>query len=218
MVNGRPDWNLYGSFLPILLCAPSFDLCQASYRRPTTKKIENITQSSLMYSETEQSLLSSSHPSRGRRTPGVWAETEQRTQYWAEQNFGWLSSCSLLAPTTTIPSPYSLAWHCTAFTIDNRGEGRVQILGSYLCNFGWHNNSVCTLYQYPHPLQHSVCIMLSCRGLSRPVLVASICLAKLDSALTLFRGRRIFRFPLHHAHSHQHPARDSAILNLHFYN
>ena len=42
------------------------------------KKIENITQSSLMYSETEQSLLSST---RGRRTPGVWAETEQRTQH-----------------------------------------------------------------------------------------------------------------------------------------
>ena len=109
-------------------------------------------------SETEQSLLSSPPPPRGRRTPGVQEEAEQRTQHWAEQNLGWLSSCSLLAPTTTIPSPYPLAWHCTAFSIQNRqywwGEGRVQILGSYLCNFGWHNNSVCT--QYPHPHQHSV--------------------------------------------------------------
>ena len=170
-----------------------------------------------MYSETEQSLLSST---LGRRTPGVWAETEQRTQHWAEQNLGWLSSCSLLAPTTTIPSPYPLAWHCTAFSIHNRqyGWGEGANSRQLLVQF-WLTQQL-SWYIVPtiHIHYSTASVMLSCRGLSRPVLVASICLAKLDSALTLFRGRRIFQFPLHHAHSHQHPGRDSAILNPHFYN
>ena len=147
--------------------------------------------------------------SLGRGGSGTKNSVPAQSRTWAGCQY---AHCSHQQPPSLVPSLV----HC----IHNRqcgvdeGEGRVPILGSYLCNFGWHNNLICTSI---YSSAASIMFPAVARGLSRPVLVASICLAKLDSCTNTFQGAENFPIPCPACTQSPSAGRDSAILNPHFY-